>query len=141
LLDVCGCVASVACALHCTALPLLLAVSPVLALRGLRSAWAEWTFVLLSLILGMWSFGPRAASREGHTPLALFLAGGGTLIAVRTLVPQHATHLERLGLLVGAALLASAHLVNRARARRRCACVVCDAHDSPAEMVVADMSP
>jgi hypothetical protein len=60
-------------------------------------------------------------------PLALFLAGGAILLAVRTLVPEHATLLEHIGLLVGAVLLVSAHLLNRARARHHCACAVCEA--------------
>lgn len=127
LLDVAGCVASIACAVHCIALPLLLAAYPVLPLRGLRSPWTEWGFVVVSLIVGVSSFGPTAASREGHAPLGLFLAGGATLLAVRTLVPERATQLERVGLLLAAVLLASAHLVNHARARRRCACPVCEA--------------
>jgi hypothetical protein len=86
--------------------------------------------VLISLILGASSFGPTAASREGRAPLALFLAGGATLLAVRTLVPEHATQLERVGLVLGAALLASAHLLNRARASQRCACAACDATET-----------
>jgi len=131
LLDVVGCVASVACAVHCIALPLLLVAYPMLPLRGLRNPWAEWGFVLVSLIVGVSSFGPTAASREGRAPLVLFLAGGATLVAVRTLVPEHATQLERLGLVLGAVLLASAHLVNRARAnQQRCACAACDATES-----------
>jgi hypothetical protein len=125
LLDVLGCVASITCAVHCIALPLLLAAYPVLPLHGLRSPWTEWGFVLLSLLVGASSFGP-SASREGRAPLALFLAGGATLLAVRTLVPPHATHLERAGLVAGAVLLASAHLLNRARASQRCGCAACD---------------
>jgi hypothetical protein len=130
LIDVVGCVASVACALHCIALPLLLVAYPMLPLTALRTPWAEWGFVLLSLVLGASSFGPTAASREGYAPFALFLAGGATLVAVRTLVPEHATQLERVGLVLGAALLASAHLLNRARASQRCACAACDPTES-----------
>jgi hypothetical protein len=130
LLDVVGCVASITCAVHCVALPLLLAAYPVLPLHGLRSPWTEWGFVLVSLIVGASSFGPTAASREGRAPLVLFLAGGATLLVVRTLVPAHATQLERAGLLAGAVLLSSAHLLNRARASQRCACAACDANDA-----------
>jgi hypothetical protein len=135
LLDVVGCVASVACAIHCIALPFLLAAYPVLPLRGLRSSWTEWGFVLVSLVVGASSFGPTAASRDGHAPLGLFLAGGATLLVVRTLVPEHATQLERVGLLLGAVLLASAHLVNRARVSRRCACVACEGNDPSADVL------
>jgi hypothetical protein len=135
LLDVAGCVASIACALHCIALPVLLVAYPALPLQALHSPWAEWTFVVLSLIFGVSSFGPSAASREGLAPLALFLAGAATLLAVRTLVPEHAPHLERIGLLTGAVLLVSAHLMNRVRVRHRCACVVCEANESPGDVL------
>ena len=135
-LDIVGCVASITCALHCIALPLLLAAYPVLPLKGLRSPWTEWGFVLLSLIVGASSFGPAAASREGRAPLALFLVGGATLLVVRTLVPADATLQERIGLLLGAVLLSSAHLLNRARASQRCACAVCEVNDSSADVLV-----
>jgi hypothetical protein len=135
LLDVVGCIASIACAVHCIALPVLLVAYPVLPLRALHEPWAEWAFVLLSLILGVWSFGPTTASREGRAPLALFLAGGATLLAVRTLVPEHAPQLERIGLVTGAMLLVSAHLVNRARVRHRCACAVCEPNDSATDVM------
>jgi hypothetical protein len=130
LLDIAGSVASIACAAHCIALPVLLVAFPALPLRALREPWAEWTFVLLSLIFGVVSFGPTAASREGRTPLALFLAGGATLLAVRTLVPEHAQRMERIGLVIGAVMLVSAHLVNRARMRHRCTCAMCERNDS-----------
>jgi hypothetical protein len=136
LLDLVGCVASVACAVHCIVLPLLLAAYPVLPLRGLRSPWTEWGFVILSLIVGASSFGRTAASREGHAPLGLFLAGALTLLVVRTLVPEQATQLERVGLLLGAVLLASAHLLNRARAGQRCACAACDVNEASADVLV-----
>lgn len=134
LLDLVGCVASIACAVHCIALPVLMVAYPLLPLRGLLGPWAESVFVALSLILGASSFGKPAASREGSGPLALFLAGGATLLAVRTLVPVAATNLERVGLLSGAVLLVSAHLLNRARMRHRCACLVCEADESAVEV-------
>jgi hypothetical protein len=130
LLDLVGCVASITCAVHCVALPLLLAAYPILPLHGLRSPWTEWGFVFVSLVVGASSFGPAAVSREGRMPLVLFFAGGATLLAVRTLVPEHATQLERIGLVFGAMLLAAAHLLNRARASRRCACAACDTTES-----------
>jgi hypothetical protein len=130
LLDVIGCVASITCAVHCVALPLLLTAYPVLPLHGLRGPWAEWGFVVVSVVVGASSFGPAAGSREGRAPLVLFLAGGATLLVVRTLVPAHATQLERVGLALGAMLIALAHLVNRARTSRRCACAVCDSNES-----------
>jgi CDP-diglyceride synthetase len=135
LLDIAGCAASVACALHCIALPVFLISYPALPLRALRAPWAEWTFVLLSLVLGLWSFGPSAASREGRAPLALFLAGGATLLTVRTLAPEHAPNVERLGLLTGAVLLVSAHLLNHARLRHRCGCAVCEPNESATDVV------
>jgi hypothetical protein len=135
LLDVVGSVASVACALHCIALPVLLVAFPMLPLRALLDPWAEWAFVVFSLIVGVSSLGPWAASREGRAPLALFLMGGATLLAVRTFVPEGAIHLERIGLLIGAALLVSAHLLNRARARHGCACAMCEAEQSATDVM------
>jgi hypothetical protein len=116
-------------------LPVLLVAYPALSLRALREPWTEWAFVLLSLVFGVSSFLPAAVSREGRAPLALFLAGGAMLLAVRTLVPEHAPHLERIGLLTGAVLLVSAHLMNRARVRHRCACVVCEPNESATDIL------
>jgi hypothetical protein len=150
-LDVVGATASALCAIHCIAMPILLATLPALGLRFLLSHNVERGFVIGAVILAIantcWGFRTHRKTR------VIWLAViGGLFLLIATFGHSHATpdshacqdhahhahehHEEEsrpqssLGglsmLLGGAAFLISAHFLNR----RFCkSCHHCHHHD------------
>ncbi len=124
---------SLGCALHCMLLPLLLALLPsaLLALRSFHHPWHGPMTLLLRLSRWEWLIAIAAASlclsstaagwrRHGQPlPLLLAVAGGGALL-LAAMQPQLRDSALWHGLLAatGGALMASAHLCNRALLKR-----------------------
>ncbi|WMJ69331.1 MerC family mercury resistance protein [Stenotrophomonas sp. 24(2023)] len=127
-LDLAGAWISLACALHCLALPLLLAFVPaaMMAMRSFQhpahglmtallvmSRW-EWLFALMasSLALSSTATGWR---RHGHrAALLLALAGALPLLAASLYLPLKESLLwHGIATACGGVLLAAAHLLNR----------------------------
>lgn len=116
--DTLGVLAASVCALHCVALPVLLSAAPLLPLSSLLDPWVEWALVGTSLLIGAVSFRDGVRSTIHRAPLALFLAGMSVLLMVRVLVDEDAPVIERVGLVAGASLIASAHVLRARRAAR-----------------------
>jgi len=101
------------CALHCAALPFLLAALPSLSLGVFSSAGFEQAFVLFATVVGISSLWLGYRRHKGHRPFALLLPGlasvwVGVLVApVHDNVVAHAVVMS-----IGGALIAIAHLVN-----------------------------
>lgn len=127
-LDLAGAWLSLACALHCLALPLLLAFVPaaMMALRSFQhpahglmtallvmSRW-EWLFALLASSLAITST-TAGWRRHGHrAALLLALAGAVPLLAASLYLPlKEALLWHGIATAAGGVLLASAHLLNR----------------------------
>jgi uncharacterized membrane protein YfcA len=105
-LDRFGAAASLACAVHCAAMPMLVGLLPIV--------------VGLSLCVGIWSLLLSYARKHRHwRPLLIFAFGASLIIAVR-LLAEEGSRLEAPAMVAGALLIACAHMVNR-RLRRRCA--------------------
>lgn len=74
--DKLGIATSVACAVHCTLLPLLVAVLPFLDVPGLEHPALEWSFIGLALIFGTFSMLHGYRRHHGKLlPLSLFSIG------------------------------------------------------------------
>lgn len=119
---------SLTCALHCMALPLVLAFLPgaMLALRSFQHPWHgtltwllrlsrwEWAIALTAVFLCIISIGLAWRSHRQPVPLLLAVAGSSALLLaslhpqLRELIAAHA-----LLSVAGGALMASAHLINR----------------------------
>ena len=114
-LDVVGATASLACAVHCAAVALLLGVLPAVSI--ISAHWIDWAFLGLSTAIGIAALGPGFRRHRLRTPLVLFAIGIGILVLTRVLhlVP------EMLLVMVAAACLIAAHWKNRT-ALHRCAC-------------------
>ncbi|MEM6642639.1 MAG: MerC domain-containing protein [Bacteroidota bacterium] len=109
-LDFIGFTASMLCALHCAALPLLLTLGPLAGLQFLDNPWIEYTIIIISLIIATSSL--LSSYREHHRkPLALMIAIlGFVLIGLGRLEgPEWA---ESVLTSCGGSLIAVAHLVN-----------------------------
>jgi hypothetical protein len=121
-LDRCGATVSLACAVHCAVMPLAVGLLPLLGLCFLADEQTEWAFVIVALGLGVASLLPSYLRRHQQArPLLLF--GGGTclLLGARLFLAEESP-LELPAAVLGALLLAGAHLINR----RLCqACSAC----------------
>ncbi|WP_079717080.1 MerC domain-containing protein [Parapedobacter luteus] len=74
--DKLGIVTSIACAIHCTVLPLLVAVLPMLDIPGLEHPALEWSFIVLALLFGTLSMMHGYRRHHGRLlPFSLFSVG------------------------------------------------------------------
>jgi hypothetical protein len=109
-LDTIGAVASVACALHCLALPVLFLFAPVLAER-LHSHAFDLVFVTLALAFGGVVLVRGWLRHRNAVPLRWYGAAAALLVAGISVLHDMAGHTVVLGL--GGFALAIAHLRNR----------------------------
>jgi hypothetical protein len=119
-LDWLGAAASLACAVHCAAMPLLIGLLPLVGLGFLAEEPAELALVGLSIGVGSLSLIPSYARKHRHwRPLLLFAFGASLIIIVR-LFAEEGSRLEAPVMALGALLIACAHMINR-RLCRKCA--------------------
>jgi hypothetical protein len=140
-LDLLGAAAACACACHCIALPVLVAAVPVAGLGALLHERVESGLLAATALIGAASVGPtawRSAPRRGRWRApALFAVGVLLLLASRLLEARTEGAAADLGVLGGAAMVATAHLVNRRQVRQRrrrdagAACCPCPAEPPP----------
>jgi len=113
-LDHLGMTASIACAIHCAALPLVITALPLLGLEFLASAGVEIFMICLSLIVGMYSLRISYPKHRKVLPV-LVLVTGFLLIAAGHFVFEP---LEALIVPLGGFTIAAAHLINWKYGRR-----------------------
>ena len=126
-LDRAGATASLACALHCALMPLVVTLLPLVGLAFLADQRIEWALVGLSAVLGVISL--CLGYREHRSRRALALLGTGlALLAVGRIAEGYMQQTPWGVLLVvlGGLTVAGAHLLNR----RLCAtCRTCTLHE------------
>ena len=121
-LDWLGAAASLACAAHCAAMPLLVGFLPFVGLDFLASEQIEWALAGLSLGIGSLSLLPSYARKHRQwQPLLLFAFGAGLIIVVG-LSAEEGSRLEAPAMALCALLIACTHLVNRGLCRSCAAC-------------------
>ena len=120
LADTTGACLSVACAIHCLAMPLLIAVLPLIGLGFLASERAELVLITgaIGLAIGSLALGVRH-HRSWRALLILIVA----LVFIATARTAVEGTFEVVFYSIGAILLASAHLVNRHLCKT---CPVCE---------------
>jgi MerC mercury resistance protein len=118
-LDRLGTAASLACAAHCAAMPSLIGMFPLVGLGFLLNEQTELMLVGLSLAIGSLSLIPSYARKHRQwQPLLLFAFGASSIIIVKTF--EEGSWLEAPTMIIGALLIAFAHMVNL-RLCRSCA--------------------
>jgi hypothetical protein len=134
--DRAGLVVSAACAVHCAVLPALLAAVSVVGLGQLLDDRVEWSFIVVSAVIG--STAHLRAYRQNHRhamPGLIFVAGFLIVLGSRLLLESHP--LTPWAAVIGGALAAASHYANL----KLCRC--CDTHaiDASGRLHRPDHSP
>lgn len=112
-LDKAGTIASLTCAVHCAAMPLVITLLPLLGLTFLADERLEWGLLGLSATLGVSSlcFG----FHEHGSRRALTILGGGLFLLVlgRIAEEHHFGVWAVLAVVLGGGTVAASHLLNR----------------------------
>lgn len=119
LADRFGALASFLCAIHCAALPFVLALLPLVGLSFLADHRFERGFVLFACSLALLTL--FNGYRRHRRPLALLLAlpGLSLLLLGVTVAEQYPITVHSVLVTIGGVLLASAHFVNLRLDRRQ----------------------
>lgn len=116
--DALGIAASVACAIHCAVLPLLMTSLPVLGINIINNSWFEVLMIALALFIGIYSL--THGFKKHHQqllPVFIFIAGMGFLVL------KQIFHVYQLWLLIPAVgLIITAHLINYQHCRKNNDC-------------------
>jgi hypothetical protein len=119
-LDLFGAAVSCACACHCVVLPLALALVPATGLGALLDERIESGLLAVTALAGTVSFGPAvwgAARNRGWWRVPALFAVGVLLLFLSRVLADHGNASADAGVLGGAAMIATAHLVKRGRTR------------------------
>lgn len=116
-LDAWGMLASGLCAVHCMAIPILLALGASAGVVWLETPWLEGALLLAAIALAAQSL-IGSYRREHRRLLALWVAGAGFAV----LVASRLTHenLEHYLTAVGGFTIATAHWINWKLRRQVC---------------------
>ncbi|WP_316747226.1 MerC domain-containing protein [Pedobacter gandavensis] len=112
-LDQFGISASVACAIHCAALPFLITLLPLWGLGFLAKPWVEFSMIGLSLLIGTWSLARSYPKHKRIIPILVLITG---FLLIGT--GHYGFHfLEAVLIPLGGFTIAFAHLINWKYAR------------------------
>jgi len=107
-LDRLGMTASLACAIHCAVLPLVVTSLPLIGLEFLANVWVEISMILLSVVIGTWSLA-TTYKKLGNLAPVLTLLTGFVLIAAGHFFWHD---MEALLIPLGGLTVAGAHFMN-----------------------------
>src|SRR5690606_7783679 len=106
--DAWGVGVSLACALHCAALPLLVTSLPILGMNIIHNEKFEYFMIFLAFAIGVYALW-HGFRRHHHSPLPLLIFGAGMLF----LLAKQVWHRHQVPLLLLAlALIVTAHFLN-----------------------------
>jgi MerC mercury resistance protein len=106
--DILGIGASVACAIHCAILPLLLSGLSIFGVNIIHNFWFETVMIILAFIIG--TFALRHGFTKHHrNPVPFLLFAGGMLFLF---AKQCWHHYELFLLPFAVILIISAHIIN-----------------------------
>jgi uncharacterized membrane protein YoaK (UPF0700 family) len=106
--DAFGIAASVACAIHCAVLPLILSSLPLFGINIIENHGFEFIMIALAFIVGVYSlYHGRKKHHHSFYPMLLF-AAGISLLFIKSMLHSHNLML----LLPAVSLVVIAHYVN-----------------------------
>lgn len=112
-LDKVGATASLMCAIHCAAMPLLVTLLPLVGLSFLADNRVEWALVALSALMGVTSLCFGFREHRSRRAFAYLGIGIGMLAVGRILEDNLHSPWGVAIVVLGGVTLASAHLINR----------------------------
>jgi hypothetical protein len=107
-LDAMGIATSVACAIHCALLPLLISSLPILGINIIHNLVFEWGMIGLAFIVGSYSLFHGYVKHHRSTAPLLIFATGFIFLVLKQVVPQF----EYLFLSIAVVLIITAHFYN-----------------------------
>lgn len=116
--DFLGFMASMLCAVHCAALPLILTFSAFSGLAFLGNHLIEFIFLIISAIIAIWSFIPSYRKHYNKKPLKIAVVGFLFLIGSRFLPHGFMEHFITA---IGGFTVAVAHYLNW-KSIKKCHC-------------------
>mgnify|MGYP000158830057 CR=1 FL=1 len=106
--DAFGIAASVACAIHCAVLPLILSSLPLFGINIIENQGFEFIMIALAFIMGVYSlYHGRKKHHHSFYPMLLF-AAGISLLFIKSMLHSHNLML----LLPAVSLVVIAHYLN-----------------------------
>lgn len=120
-LDQLGMTASIACAIHCAALPFFITTLPLWGIEFLAHTWFELSMICLSLLIGTYALTRSFAQHRKLVPVLVLIIGFG-LIATGHYTLES---LEAIFIPIGGFTIAAAHYLNWKYSRR------CSNHHNP----------
>jgi uncharacterized membrane protein YoaK (UPF0700 family) len=106
--DAFGIAASVACAIHCALLPLILSSLPLFGINIIENQGFEFLMIALAFVVGVYSlYHGRKKHHHSYYPMVLF-AAGISLLFIKSMLHSHSLML----LLPAVSLVVVAHYVN-----------------------------
>ena len=127
--DALGVTASVACAIHCAVLPLVLSSFPIFGVEIIDNAFFEYFMIGLAFAIGAYSLSHgRRKHHHSWLPLVIFAAGIACLLA-----KQVWHHWQLWFLLPAVVLIVAAHYLNYQLCRKANHCHV---HDCAHEEII-----
>ena len=103
-----GIVTSIACAVHCAVLPLIVTTLPMFGINIIHNMLFEWTMICIAFVVGSYALVHGYVKHHRSVwPLLLFTAGFSLLI-IKQFMPQHEIYL----LIPAVAGIVSAHYIN-----------------------------
>lgn len=108
-IDFIGFVASLLCAVHCAALPFLLALSPLAGLQFLDNHWIEYAIILFSFVIASRALLQGYRYHKKLIPLILTVTGFAFIGLGQVIELEW---MEALFMSIGGVTIATAHLIN-----------------------------
>lgn len=106
-LDQTGITASLACAIHYAALPMLATFLPLWGMEFLANPFVELTMLTLSLCIGVTSLSIAYKNHQQKLPISILVIGFSTIA-----IGHFFENLEAILIPIGGFLIAIAHIVN-----------------------------
>jgi len=106
--DAFGIAASVACAIHCAVLPLIMSSLPLFGINIIENQGFEFLMIALAFVVGVYSlYHGRKKHHHSYYPMVLF-AAGISLLFIKSMLHSHSLML----LLPAVSLVVIAHYLN-----------------------------
>ena len=118
--DFFGIFTALLCAVHCSILPILLAMGSLSTLAWMQEESVEITFLIGAIVISSWSIMPNLIKNTAFWKPAMFLFTGLVVLIYSFVAHTHDGQIRYISLL-GGALVCAGHLINYRMSKRNVA--------------------